>query len=172
MQVWTFRPCLNWYNSSLFSTEFADVWVQVPEWKERGCIALLACHTYYRIFFAWCEPMGEKQRPSFFFVTLSWLLSTRGPEFRQGFFLVVGGVVLMSVRELIVSRVNIDINTIRRRSSRRARQHKGVQSAEVNLWKRLMWVEKEKCSPLTRLCFLTRLQNMTPLLLSVLTSDL
>lgn len=46
----------------------------------------------------------------------------------------------MSGREQIVSSVNIDINTIRRRSSRRARQHKGKQSTEVNLWKRLMWV--------------------------------
>lgn len=44
----------------------------------------------------------------------------------------------MSVRELIVSRVNIDMNAIRRSSSRRARQHKGVQSTGVNLWKRLM----------------------------------
>lgn len=57
----------------------------------------------------------------------------------KGSFLVVGGVLLMSVRQLI-SRVNINTNTIRRSSSsrRRARQHKGVQSAEVNLWKRLM----------------------------------
>lgn len=47
---------------------------------------------------------------------------------------------LMSGREQIVSSVNIDINTIRGSSSRRARQHKGKQSTEVNLWKRLMWV--------------------------------
>lgn len=45
---------------------------------------------------------------------------------------------LMSGRQQIVSSINIDINTIRRSSSRRARQHKGKQSTEVNLWKRLM----------------------------------
>lgn len=49
-----------------------------------------------------------------------------------------GGIVPMSARELIASRVTIDINAIRRSSSsRRARQQKGMHSAEVKLWKRL-----------------------------------
>lgn len=81
--------------------------------------------------------MGEKQRPSFFCNFIVTPVYT-WPGIQTRILLGGGGVVLMSVRELIVSRVNIDINTIRRRSSRRARQHKGVQSAEVNLWKRPM----------------------------------
>lgn len=56
----------------------------------------------------------------------------------KGFFFGFGrGTVLTSVRELIASRVTIDMNTIRSSSSRRAKQQKGMHSAEVNLWKML-----------------------------------
>lgn len=128
-----------------FSAEFVDVWVQVPGGVKGARLYRPAGLSYILPHFLnlmWTNGRKAKTFPFFcnFIVTpvYTW------PGIQTRVLLGGGGVVLMSVRELIVSRVNIDINTIRRRSSRRARQHKGVQSAEVNLWKRRMWVEKKK----------------------------